>query len=1071
MTDRFDIIAEQPDLVIMSHYKEPVRQAYAYQSEAELEAMLIERLVNNGYGHPTIKNEEELVDNLRKQLEKLNDYTFSDNEWRAFFTKEIANDRMTLEDKTASIQEDSTMKEITRDNGDLKNIMLIDKKHLGHNSLQVINQYVPSGGTAKNRYDVTILVNGLPMVHIELKRRGKNIKEAFNQIDRYSRESFWAGKALYEYVQLFVISNGTLTKYYSNSTRYSNDSNAHNAAGVKKTESTTFEFTSYWSDAENNNIYDLENFANTFLKKMTLLQVLTRYCVFTSDRTLMVMRPYQIAATERILQKIKYALLNRSSGKKMKGGYIWHTTGSGKTLTSFKTAQLASKMEGVKKVIFVVDRQDLDYQTMKEYDKFEKGCADGNADGQMLYQQLTDDNSTIIITTMQKMASVLRGRGIKTTGEKKYDLSKIVDQNIVFIFDECHRSQFGKMHAGISQTFKRHIMFGFTGTPIFAKNANRYGNGSIRTTAEVFGGLPDKNGNETQPLHKYTIIDAIKDKNVLKFNVDYNKISRNGKEQTEKDYMDARRIDLVAEYMLSHFAQKTKQSEAYNMSRLSNVDEIIANVKKRKKRYKAAEEKRQRVITKGFNSILAVQSVDMAIAYYKTLRRMIEEKEMELTIATIFTYEANEAEDGTGVIDVDTDSVDQLDATSKEFLNNVAMKDYNERFGTEYDASGKKFQNYYKDVSLRMKNKDIDILVVVGMFLTGFDAKTLNTLWVDKNLKLHGLLQAYSRTNRIFNSVKNCGNIICFRPLEDETNESFALFGDKDAASVVFMRTFSDYYYGHEEPGGRHHEGYKETVEKFLEAFPLKDMGAVAEKWHKKQFVNLFSRYLRLDNILISFDEYCPNDPEELSRVRILTEAQKQDYMSWYIDFYEETKGESGGGNDIPGTEGSGGDADDGEDAEFEIELVKQVEIDITYILMLVEEYRKAMCEDDGIRERITRSINASPDLRNKKDLIEQFVDNIHPDSGDIYDEWEAYMEDRRNKELDKIISEERLKEAPARRFIDDCLRAGYVEEGGTAISSLLPPMPLFGKGNMRAEAKRRVIEKLKAYFERFFNI
>ena len=1059
MVDKYSIIAEQAEMTVMAHYDVQPREAESFQSEAALEAKLIKQLVAQGYDNPHIVDEPSLVANLRSQLERLNNYQFSDAEWKRLLDTEIANDAMDIEAKTALIQKGDTVVSLKRDNGEPKNIKLIDKRNLGNNRMQVIHQYVPSGGTAKNRYDVTILVNGLPMVHIELKRRGGTLREAFNQIDRYQRESFWAGRALFEYVQIFVISNGTQTKYYSNTTRTAREKETDKAKSAgRKIESNSFEFTSYWSDAENNVISDLEDFAQTFLRKQTLLNVLAKYCVFTVDRLLMAMRPYQIAATERILLRIDTAIKNRWQGTTRAGGYIWHTTGSGKTLTSFKTAQLAARMEGVKKVLFVVDRQDLDYQTMKEYDNFEKDCANSNSNSEILKRQLKDKSATIIITTIQKLTIVLK----KKTDD---ELRELLNENVVLIFDECHRSQFGDMHKLVSKSFRKYMMFGFTGTPIFAENAMKYGKGGLQTTAQVFGGELDARGQHTRPLHTYTIVDAIRDKNVLKFHVDYIKTMKE-KEGVEDKQVESinekkaitspKRINIITDYILDHFDQKTKHKEKYRMTKLLNVEEVVKDGKE-------AEEKKDKRAASGFNSIFAVESVAMAKEYYLALKKkMAEPGRRPLRIATIFTYEANEASNAvTGMSDEDPAGIDGLDATSKEFLQKVAIKDYNGMFGTTYDISSDKFQNYYKDVSLRMKNNDLDLLIVVGMFLTGFDAKTLNTLWVDKNLKMHGLLQAYSRTNRILNSVKNCGNIVCFRNLDEATKECFALFGNRDAAGLVFMRSFKDYYEGYDDDKGRHMMGYREIVQALKDRFPVGGIMNITDDEKKKEFIKLFGSYLKAHNLLIAFDDFCPDDPDKRGEVRIIGEGERQDYLSWYNDLYDAFKR----------SQQHGERADIEDDIEFEIELVKQVQIDITYILELVAQYKASQCKDREVLLKISRSITSSPDLRNKKELIERFVDRMTPQAGEVHEEWDKYLAGEKKRQMDEIISGEKLKPEKTREFIDRCFKDGYVEENGTAVTEILPPMPLFGAGNRRQQTKQRVIEKIKQFFDRFTNI
>ena len=1064
MAEQFNIIAEQDNCTVVTKYEPQQRSGNAYQSEAELEQWLITQLQHQGYEYPTIRNEEELLQNLRQQLGEMNDIVLSDKEWSNLL-QEISNDTLTLEDKAEMIQRANTAIEIERDNGTKTNIHLLHKDNVFKNRLQVINQYVPDGGTHANRYDVSILVNGLPLVHIELKRRGVSIKEAFNQINRYARESFWAGKGMFDYIQLFVISNGTETKYYSNTTRYAREQEADKQRGKKKTQSNSFEFTSYWSDAENHLICDLEDFAKTFLTKRTLLNILTKYCVLNTDKELLVMRPYQIAATERIIQRIKQALFNHWQGTRKAGGYIWHTTGSGKTLTSFKTAQLATEIEGIYKVVFIVDRQDLDYQTMKEYDKFCPNCANGNANSQILLSQLKpSDSSHIIITTIQKMASLLKKNKIER---------EVLDRNFVFIFDECHRSQFGEMQRRIKHSFKNYIMFGFTGTPIFGVNASTNVKGDMMTTADIFGGELDDKGQHTKALHTYTIINAINDKNVLKFNVEYHAQTAmmDGKKVENTRYTDPARIATNVKYLLSHFDMKTKRQSPWTASVLTNVEDAVRNFKKKKEA--RVKEIKEKVATTGFNSILACDSVPMAMEYYKELeRQMAEPGAKQLRIATIFTTATNEAEnDKMGNIEEDPEGIKSLDSTSKDFLESC-IKEYNHQFGTSYDTSADKFQNYYKDLSLRMKNKDIDLLIVVGMFLTGFDAKCLNTLWVDKNLKMHGLLQAYSRTNRILNAVKNCGNIVCFRNLEEATNRSFGLFGDANANSIILMRTFGEYYNGYDEED-KHHEGYKELAEALLQEFPLSQLGPSTPFAKKVAFVKLYGQLVKATNILVSFDQFNPEDRDERNAIRIIKEGERQDYQSWYLCFRDDIKGgggEGGNGGTTGGPGEGGGSETDG--LEFEMELIGQVDIDIPYILALVKQYHDSNCENQEIIMDITRSVTSSPRLRNKKDLIDGYIKAIKPGNDvDVYEEWQQYIGQQKEKELCTIITEEHLKEEQARDFMSKALRDGYVEESGMGITSVLPPMPVFGAGKKREQKKKSVIEKFKRFVERFVDL
>ena len=1038
MNNQYNIIAEQENVTVMSRYTPLPREDRGYQSEAELEESFIRQLVEQGYNRLNITSEAQMIANLREQMERLNNLKLSDSEWKQLFDTHIASKQMSIEDKTERIQR-SEIVNITLDNGKSQNIKLIDKKDIFNNRLQVLNQYVPEGGARDNRYDVTILVNGLPLVHCELKRRGVPIKEAFNQINRYGRDSFWAGSGLYEYVQIFLISNGTETKYYSNTTRYAHVAAVNKSRNRVKSQSQSFEFTSYWADADNNTILDIRDFTRTFLAKSTILNILTKYCVFTVDKNLMVMRPYQIAATERIMLRIKKAVNNKLQGTLAGGGYIWHTTGSGKTLTSFKTAQQAGKLPYIDKVLFVVDRKDLDYQTMKEYDNFEKGCANSNASSAILHRQLNDtsESSRIIITTLQKLATLI----------KKEKEIKCADKNVVMIFDECHRSQFGEMHTGITRLFKKYMIFGFTGTPIFAKNATKSGNPRLRTTAQAFG----------DQLHSYTIIDAIRDRNVLKFKVDYISTikAKNGIGDqrvwgidTAEALRSPIRISNNVSYILEHFDRKTKRNENYAYSVIQNVADVAKNNK--------TDEVRRKNRIGGFNSIFAVDSIPSAMLYYNEFKKQQEELSSgsRLKVATIFTYSANEEENEMGYIDdEDPAGTGQLDATSRDFLEE-AIRDYNALFSTNYDTSSEKFQNYYKDVSLRMKNKEIDILIVVSMFLTGFDAKTLNTLWVDKNLRMHGLLQAYSRTNRILNSIKDCGNIDCFRNLEEATNESFSLFGDKDAGGLILMRPFRDYYYGYEDEKGKHVFGYKEIVDMLLERFPLPMNPQDYDDDQKRDFVRTFGGILKLNNLLSSFDEFTED-------MRIISPFDTQDYLTWYNDLHDELRPRDGGQKDSIE-----------DDLVFEIELVKQIQINIPYILSLIEEYHKDNCKDKEIIAKIQKAIGSSPDMRDKKELIMQFIDRMTPSRGDIEEQWDEYVNEEKERELAEIIQEEKLKDTETRKFMNQAFEDGYVTTTGVAITKVLPPMPLFGKGNASREQKKEtVLGKLKAFFEKYFNI
>lgn len=1028
---QYNIITESMDSTVVTEFKPARAKSESYQSEADLEKEFISLLEEQSYEYLSIHKEEDLIFNLRKQIERLNDYVFSDEEWKRFFNDNISNPNLGIVEKTRTIQEDYR-KILIRDDGTTKNISLIDKTNIHKNYLQVINQYVEDRGKYDNRYDVTILVNGLPLVHVELKRRGVALKEAFNQINRYQRDSFWAGSGLYEYVQIFVISNGTNTKYYSNTTRFYHIKDSSNPNRKEKT-SNSFEFTSYWADANNKVISDLIDFTSTFFSKHTLLNILTKYCIFTSENMLLVMRPYQIVATERILNRIEIATNYKKYGTVEGGGYIWHTTGSGKTLTSFKTARLASKLDYIDKVLFVVDRKDLDYQTMREYDRFEKGAANSSKNTAILKKQLEDENCKIIITTIQKLSVFI----------KNYKDHQAYGKHIVFIFDECHRSQFGEMHVEITKHFKKYHLFGFTGTPIFAVNSGSSKNPRLETTQQAFG----------DQLHAYTIVDAINDKNVLPFRVDYIKTIDSKDDisdeevwdiDREKVYMDPNRISLVTKYILDNFDRKTYRNQrSYKYSVVSNVEEV-ASTKDRG----CVKEEKKGIYANGFNSIFAVSSIDVAKLYYSEFKRQIEKRQdcRDLKIGLIYSYGANE-EESDGILDEeDPGGTDSLDANSRDFLES-AIKDYNKMFSTNYDTSSDKFQNYYKDVSLRMKNREIDILIVVNMFLTGFDATTLNTLWVDKNLKMHGLIQAFSRTNRILNSIKTFGNIVCFRNLQRNTDDAIALFGDKNAKGIVLLKGFKDYYYGYKDDKGNTKQGYVGMIEELTHRFPV-SLEIIGEK-KQKDFIALFGAILRMRNLLSSFDEFQGKD--------LLSERDFQDYSGKYLDIRDQMATQGGEIVDVR------------DDIVFEIELLKQQEINIDYILMLVQKYHNSHCEDKELLIGISKAIDSSPELRSKKRLIENFIQNIN-DVEDAVSEWRKFVTEEKEKELQEIIASEHLKEDETRKFIDDCFENGEVKTIGTDIEKILPPVSRFGKGN-RSAKKQEVINKLKNFFERFFGI
>lgn len=1033
----FNIVAQSSESTVVTEYKPQSKRSDGYQSEAALEQKFIRLLCELGYERLTIHKEADLIANLRTQLEKLNNYRFTDGEWKRFWDEVLANTNSGILEKTRLIQEDY-VQVLRRDNGESKNIQLIDKKCIHNNSLQVINQYAISteeGAAHDNRYDVTVLVNGLPLIHIELKRRGVPIREAFNQIDRYQRDSFWASSGLYEFAQIFVISNGTNTKYYSNTTRFNHIKDAKAQKAKKSKTSNSFEFTSFWADANNRIIPDLVDFTKTFFCKHTILNILTRYCVFTAENMLLVMRPYQIVATERILNRIEIANNYKKYGTVAGGGYIWHTTGSGKTLTSFKTAQLATKLDYIDKVLFVVDRKDLDYQTMKEYDRFEKGAANSNTSTAVLKRQLEDDNAKIIITTIQKLATFIK----KNAGHS------VFDKRVVIIFDECHRSQFGDMHQAITRYFKKYHLFGFTGTPIFAVNAGVSKNPTLRTTEQAFG----------DQLHTYTIVDAINDKNVLPFRVDYIKTMDaepdiDDKEvwdiNREKAFLVPERIRLVTEYILTHFDQKTYRGDkTYTFNVLQNIAEVAsANARQQ------IEEIKQKQRLSGFNSIFAVSSVDAAKLYYTEFQRQMEKNpRRKLKVAVIYSYGANE-EEADGILDEEnSEDTSALDQNSRDFLD-AAIADYNGMFHTNYSTDGDKFQNYYKDVSLRMKNKELDLLIVVNMFLTGFDATTLNTLWVDKNLKMHGLIQAYSRTNRILNSIKVFGNIVCFCNLQKRTDDAISLFGDKEAGGIVVMRGYKDYYFGYTDDGGKEHPGYQDMIEELTAKFPLTEERITGEQ-RQRDFIMLFGAILRMRNLLSSFDEFAGNE--------ILSERDFQDYLGRYQDLRDEWQ------NRRP----KGDKEDITDDIVFEIELIKQIEINIDYILMLVKKYHDSHCNDKEVLITIQKAVDASPELRSKKALIETFIQGIN-DVSDVLLEWRTFVAEEKEKQLAAIIAEENLKDQETRRFMEHAFRDGSVRTTGTDIDKLMPPISRFGGGN-RAEKKQTIIVKLQAFFERFFGI
>lgn len=986
------LLAQNTTSTIAVEFTPSKRQNSSYQSEAQLEKELIATLQAQGYEYAKITDEKSLESNLRTKLEELNSTTLSDTEWRRFFSQVLSRANASIVEKSVLIQEDY-IQPLERDNGSIINFKLIDKADIHKNSLQVINQYEATTPTRSHRYDVTILVNGLPLVHIELKRRGVSLKEAFNQINRYGRESFFSGSGLFEFVQIFVISNGTQSKYYSNTTR---DFHIKTKQGIKTTKtSNSFEFTSYFSDEKNTIIDDLIDFAKTFFARHTLLNILCHYCVLDVDRKLLVLRPYQIAACEKILQQIAISYHNKfyeKSSEQKSGGYIWHTTGSGKTLTSFKTAQLVSKIQEIAKVLFVVDRKDLDYQTMREYDRFQKGAATGSKSTKELQSRLnsTDKSHKIIITTIQKLSRFI------AQAEKDHT---IFNEHIVMIFDECHRSQFGQMQKDIAKAFKKLYLFGFTGTPIFAANALGF-----ETTERVFGAC----------LHRYTIIHAIRDHNVLPFRVDYHTTTKDTTQITDEILLNPTRIEHITRYILDHFTTHTKRNaKSYNLNGKH---------------------------TKGFNALFATQSIPMAMRYYEEFQAQQASlpESQRLKIGIIYSYAPNDE-----LEEENSEDTTALPKSQRDFLD-AAISDYNAIFACRFDSSADNFQNYYKDFSLKLKNRELDLAIVVNMFLTGFDATTLNTLYVDKSLRYHGLLQAYSRTNRILNSVKSFGNIIAFRDLQRNTDDALALFSDENAKGIVFLRSLEEYLQGYTDEKGQKHKGYNELTKELTDKFPLESFRqATLKTSDKKHFLALFGELLKLRNILEIFDNF--SDP--------LNERDKQDYQSHYISTYEELRK----------------DKDDKEstldEVEFEVELLAQVEVSIEYILELIAKYHKDQATN---YEPILKLLDSSLSLRSKKELFLRFIDSLHTQSN-VAKDFSTYIKTHKNNALQDIIDSLNLDPKKTKNFMQDSFERGELRDYGRAFDEILPPSPLFGKGAEQThKVRKQALEKLQAFFELF---
>ena len=967
-------IAEMTNGIILANYEKILQVQEAYQSEAELEESMIKNLVLQGYEKFNGKTSDDLYKNLKIQLEKLNKVTFTDEEWKRFLAEFLDSSNDGMIEKTRKIQENHIY-DFIFDDGHLKNIKIIDKKNIHNNFLQVTNQ-IRQEGTHNNRYDVTILVNGLPLVHIELKKRGVNLHEAFNQIHRYSKESFNTENSLYKYVQIFVISNGTYTRYFANTTAQNKNH---------------YEFTCEWADAKNRVIRDLEDFTATFFEKRTMLEVLTKYCVFDSNNTLLIMRPYQIAATERILWKIESSFQSRKAGKIEAGGFIWHTTGSGKTLTSFKTAKLATELDYIDKVFFVVDRKDLDYQTMKEYQKFQPDSVNGSKDTKELKRSIEKQDNKIVVTTIQKLNEFV----------KKNSNHEIYDKHCVIIYDECHRSQFGDAQKNIRKSFKHYYQFGFTGTPIFPENAL-----GVETTAGIFGAQ----------LHSYVITDAIRDEKVLKFKVDYNDIRP--KFKSAESETDEKKIKAIEKKMLLH------------PERISEITEYILKVYNTKThRNEQYDLKHRRLI--GFNAMFAVQSVEAAKLYYEEFKKQQRDisEEKRLKIATIYSFTANEEQNAIGDIPDENFEPGAMDSSSKEFLDKV-ISDYNGYFKTNYSTNGKEFQNYYKDLSQKVKDKEIDLLIVVGMFLTGFDAPTLNTLFVDKNLRYHGLIQAFSRTNRILNKVKTFGNIVCFRNLEKATEDAIKTFGDENSVNVILEKSYDEYINGFtDEETGKSMKGYVDLCNEIVDKFP--NPVEIELDSEKKEFAELFGELLKSENILRNFDEF-----ENFEK--IISDRQMQDMKSVYVDICEDIR------NDRKNNENKNGEEEiDFSNVEFQIDLLKTDEINLDYILSLILKKSKEHDDIETLKSEIRRIIRTSLGTRAKEDLIMNFINKTDlseiKNSGDILESFYKYANEEKKIKIDELIENEGLKK-DSERFIERSINRGFVDYAGAELDSILPP-------------------------------
>ena len=1033
----YQTIAESKNFIVLDKYSPEWKVAESYQSESDLERELIQDLQNQGYDYqPGLTTPEALLANVRTQLQALNAVQFTDGEWLRFVETWLDKPSDGIVEKTRKIHDDY-IHDFVFDDGRIQNIYLLDKKNIARNKVQVIKQFEQTGSYA-NRYDVTILVNGLPLVQVELKKRGVAIREAFNQVHRYSKESFNSEHSLFKYLQLFVISNGTDTRYFANTTQRSKNS---------------FDFTMNWAKADNSLIKDLKDFTATFFQKHTLLSVLLHYSVFDVSNTLLVMRPYQIAATERILWKIKSSHQSNNWSKPESGGFIWHTTGSGKTLTSFKAARLATELDFIDKVFFVVDRKDLDYQTMKEYQRFSPDSVNGSDSTAGLRRNLEMDDNKIVVTTIQKLNNLMKGDG---------DLP-IYSQQVVFIFDECHRSQFGEAQKNLKEKFKKFCQFGFTGTPIFDENAL-----GTETTGDVFG---DKGKFARGSLHCYVITDAIRDEKVLKFKVDYNDVRPQFKaietEQDEKKLSAAEnkqallhpdRIREITQYILDNFRQKTHRLHAGNKG--------------------------------GFNAMFAVSSVEAAKLYYESFRELQKGSDKPLRVATIFSFAANEEQDAIGDIQDESFDVSAMNSSAKEFLS-AAIADYNALFKTNFSVDSNGFQNYYRDLAKQVKAKEIDLLIVVGMFLTGFDAPTLNTLFVDKNLRYHGLMQAYSRTNRIFDATKTFGNIVTFRDLEQATIDAITLFGDKNTKNVVLEKSYTAYMEGFTDAAtGEARRGFMDVVQELEARFP--DPAAIEKEADKKAFAKLFGEYLRAENILQNYDEFASlkelqsvdlTDPaaleafkakhylsdEDLAALQAITLPTKrkiQDCLSEYQKIRDWLQREKAAADKEKSTI-------DWDDVVFEVDLLKSQEINLDYILELIFEHNKKTRSKAELVEEIRRIIRTSLDNRAKESLVVDFInqadlDNISDKAG-IIEEFFIFAQKEMRREAGELIGDEGLNEEAAKRYIATSLKREYASENGTDLNAVLPKMSPLNPQYLTK--KRSVFEKIAAFVEKFKGI